>query len=160
MIPEPADVYLGLRAQALGVGRENLAPGGGGSSLIGLLMETGYPSAVVTLVGLADGATSLYFSTGGGVIGGGEHADVATATIRWLEVGEQLLTRLDETEDAPLPAEGTTQFVAITDKGHAAISASNAELGAGGNPLSPLFYAGQGVITALRLLDEQPKKNL
>lgn len=39
----------------------------------GVLMETAYPDAVVTLVALADGTTSLYFSNGGGIIGAGAH---------------------------------------------------------------------------------------
>ena len=34
----------------------------------GVVMETGYPEAVVTLVSLGDRTTSLYFSNGGGII--------------------------------------------------------------------------------------------
>jgi hypothetical protein len=43
---------------------------------LGVLMETGYDSATVTLFALSDGTTSLYFSNGGGVIGGqGQETD-------------------------------------------------------------------------------------
>jgi hypothetical protein len=44
--------------------------------ILALLMETGYPEAVATLVAVADGTSSLYFSNGGGFIGVGTPAGV------------------------------------------------------------------------------------
>ena len=44
-------------------------------------MDMGTRNATATLVGLADGTTSLYLSTGGAVIGGGEHPQVAGYTL-------------------------------------------------------------------------------
>src|ERR687898_1781909 len=89
---EPADVYLGLRGQALALTRELLDPETASDGpVLALLMETGYPEAVATLVGLADGTTSMYFSNGGGMIGAGQHEDVAAATHRWLELGQQVI---------------------------------------------------------------------
>jgi hypothetical protein len=156
VIPEPSDLYLKLRRRALEVGRDDLAPGSRSTTpVIALLMETGFPEAVATLVGLADGTTSFYFSNGGGMIGGGEHTEIAAATRRWLEVGAEFLRRLEAGDEFPLPEEGMTQFVAVTDGGRLLGSASSEELGAGGHALSPLFYVGHGVITALRLLDEE-----
>jgi hypothetical protein len=153
---EPADVYVGLRKQALAVTRELLDPETASEGpVLALLLETGYPEAVATLVGLADGTTSMYFSNGGGMIGAGQHEEVAAATHRWLELGEESLDRLLPTqEDVLLPDEGMTQLVAVTETGVRAARASEEELGGGGHPLSALFYAAHEVITAIRVLDE------
>src|SRR5260221_3790710 len=82
---DPAEAYAGLRRLALSLGAESV-----GRSLppdapvVAVLMDSGMANAVATLVGVADGTTSLYYSTGGGVIGAGARHDVAAATHRWL----------------------------------------------------------------------------
>ena len=70
-------------------------------------MDTRYPEAVMTLVALADGTTSLYFSNGGGMIGGGEHPRVAAATRRLVDVAARFLTVLSPATDFPLPPAGS-----------------------------------------------------
>ena len=50
----------------------------------GIVMETGFPDGSFTLVSLAEGTTSLYFSNGGGIIGGGEHESVRQAASYFL----------------------------------------------------------------------------
>jgi hypothetical protein len=153
---EPAEVYVGLRRQALAVTRQQLDPeAASDGEVLALLLETGYPEAVATLVGLADGTTSMYFSNGGGMIGAGQHEDVAAATRRWLELGEQSLEQLPSAVgDVLLPDEGMTQLVAVTESGLRAARAPERELGGGGHPLSALFYAAHEVITAIRFVDE------
>ena len=153
---EPAEVYVGLRRQALAVTRQQLDPeAASDGEVLALLLETGYPEAVATLVGLADGTTSMYFSNGGGMIGAGQHEAVAAATHRWLELGEQALDQLPQAPaEVLLPDEGMTQLVAVTETGLRAARAPEEELGGGGHSLSPLFYAGHDVITAIRLVDE------
>ena len=150
----PADVYLGLRDQALSIRPEQLADPPPGR-LVALLMETGYPEAVATLVAVADGTTSMYFSNGGGIIGGGEHERVAAATRRLLEVAEQFVDDFTPSAAPPgLPSEGETQFVAIAPEGRSALSAPEEDLGEERHAASPLFYAAHDVITELRLIDE------
>ncbi len=120
--------------------------------LLALLMETGYPEGVATLVGVVDGSASLYFSNGGGVIGAGHHAEVARATRRWLESATDILERLAAWDDDPrLPGEGLTQFVAVTPDGLRGAVAPEEELGEERHELSPLFHAGHDVITQIRL---------
>jgi hypothetical protein len=153
---EPAEVYVGLRRQALALTRELLDPDtASAGEVLALLLETGYPEAVATLVGLADGTTSMYFSNGGGMIGAGQHEGVAAATRRWLELGEQSLDQLPQAPgEVLLPDEGMTQLVAVTETGLRAARAPEEELGGGGHPLSSLFYAAHDVITAIRVVDE------
>jgi hypothetical protein len=121
--------------------------------LLALVMETRYPEAVATLVAVVDGTTSLYFSNGGGVVGAGSHAAVAEASERWLEAGRAVLAQLSEVTEPRLPADGVTQLLAVTPAGMRGLAVPEAELGEGRHDLAPLFYAGQDVITQIRLAE-------
>ena len=117
-------------------------------------METGYEQAVATLVAVADGTTSLYFSTGGGTIGAGAHESVALASRQWLEAGAMFREQLHPVADPPLPAPGQTQFVAGHERRPPpAAVALEEDLGGNRHALSPLFYAAQEVITQVRLIE-------
>jgi hypothetical protein len=116
-------------------------------------METGYQEAAATLVAVADGTTSLYFSNGGGMIGAGEHAPVREANRRFLETARSFLAQLSEVSDLSPPSDGVTQFVAVTTEGLRSVVAREEELGEGRHSLSQLFYSGQDVITQMRLAE-------
>jgi hypothetical protein len=148
-----ADVYQDLRRQVLHLTPERLGDAFAGAPILALLMETGYPEAVATLVGVADGTSSLYFSNGGGVIGAGSHAAVAEASRRWLEAGGTFLPELSQVTDPPLPDVGMTQFVAVTGGGLRGAVAPEDDLGEGRHGLSPFFHAAQDVITQIRLAE-------
>ena len=150
----PAEVYLGLRAQALDLTAEQLDPSAAAAPVLALLMETAYAEAVATLVGLADGTTSMYFSSGGGVIGAGGHPQVAAATQRCLELTAASLGALTPAEgEIGLPTDGRTQFVAVAPATRLTAIAVEDELAAGEHPLSPLFDAAHEVIAAIRLVE-------
>jgi hypothetical protein len=152
---EPAAIYTELRSRMLGLSQADLPELHANAPVLAVVMETGYPEAVATLVGLADGSTSLYFSNGGGTIGGGEHPQVAAATRRLVEVAASTLERLSPATEFPLPADGVTQLTAVTPNGRLSATASEDELGSGGHELSELFHAAQDVIAQLRLIDEE-----
>jgi hypothetical protein len=147
-----AEVYSALRHQALSVRRTEVgiptpppeAP------VWGILMETGYPRDTATLFALGDGTTSLYLSSGGGVIGGHVHQGVRRANAEFLETANQYYQDLEFTETFPVPEEGHTLFYALTDSGVLAGAGLEDDLGYGRHPLSPLFHAGHGAITQLR----------
>lgn len=154
--PARPDVYAGLRQQILqldpasvGIGPSPTLP-----RVWGLVMDIGSPTATATLVGLADGTTSLYLSTGGGMIGGGEHPQVAGATRALLVVVERQLDQMPTTTDAPLPDPGRVVLRAMTYHGQRAVDAAEDDLGHRRHPLADIFHAAHDVITELRLLDE------
>jgi len=148
----PAEVYAGLRQQVLRLTPDQLGDGAfADAPILALLMETGYPEAVATLVAVVDGTSSLSFSNGGGFIGAGTHAAVAEASRRWLETGREFLAQLAVLTDPPLPTEGLTQFVAVSRDCLRGAVAPEEELGEDRHRLSPLFYAAQDVITQIRL---------
>ncbi|HUA28943.1 MAG TPA: hypothetical protein VMC03_08650 [Streptosporangiaceae bacterium] len=120
----------------------------------GALLETGYPRGTATLVALTDGTTSLYLSTGGGVIGAGTNVRVAAATRAFLTAVENDLGLLTPDQGSEVPAEGRVFIRALTYQGRYSAEAAEADLGYGRHPLSAVFHAGHGVITELRIMDE------
>lgn len=150
----PGGVYTGLRAQALAVRRDEagLPAPPADAPVWGVLMETGYPGAVATLLALADGTTSLYLSSGGGVIGGQAHQSVRAATTAFLDTANHLRAELRPAPATPLPEEGQTVFYALTDAGVLTGGGVENDLGEGRHELSELFHAGHGVIAELRVI--------
>ena len=156
--PKPtsaAEVYLGLRSQVLNLDPATVGiTSSGHRSTWGCLMETGYPNGAATLVCLSDGTTSLYTSSGGGIIGGGAHKAVAEQTAKLLQAVDEHLTEMSGAEDQHLPEEGQTIIRALTVHGQRSFEAAEVELGAGGSVMSPVFYAAHDVMAQLRLIDE------
>ncbi|MCW2750713.1 MAG: hypothetical protein JWR83_1823 [Aeromicrobium sp.] len=124
------------------------------TQVYGMLMETGYDSAVATIVSLADGTTSMYFSSGGGTIGAGDHESVADATRAFVAAAGDFASYALPTADFPSPGIGEVRFQFLTFGGGLTASASEDDLGNQRHALSPLFFAGQDVITQIRLVQE------
>jgi hypothetical protein len=149
---DPADAFTGLRSRILELdpAEAGLEPTEDLPNVWGGMMELAYPEGAATIVSLADGTTSMYTSTGGGVIGGGAHDPVVQASRGFLLELEGRLGELEEDGDSDLPAPGIVAFRALTNSGWRAKRADEGELASGEHPLSSLFAAGHGVITALR----------
>jgi len=155
-------VYSALRHQALSTQRIEVGiPGPPPEAPVwGILMETGYPEVTATLVALGDGTTSLYLSSGGGVIGGHAHQGVRQANAEFVETANQYYQHLKPTESFPVPGEGHTLFYVLTDTGVLSGAGREDELGLVRHPLSPLFHAGHRVITQLRLMSESADQDV
>src|SRR5262245_6443142 len=109
---DPAAMARELRAKALAVtaAELGLAPTDSRPGVGGVLMELGYAQAVATLAVFAEGSTSLYISTGGGVIGAGEHKPVRQEAETFLSVVQGHLVEFRPTEETPLPNAGRVRF--------------------------------------------------
>jgi len=153
MAPTPAEVYVGLRGQVLGLPAVEVAGLPDDKQLLAAVMDMGLGDAVATLVGVADGSTSMYFSTGGGVIGAGQHEHVRAATERWLEVCIGAAEQFVPVVDPQLPERGTIQFLLVTRVGLAHVLAREDELGPE-HPLWRVYAAAQDVITQVRLAEQ------
>jgi hypothetical protein len=151
----PEEVSRRLREQALRVLPEELdLPPLMLGGAWGALMELGYPQAVATLAVFADGTASLYVSTGGGVIGAGEHAPVRAAAREFLGTMGRHLGDLAAADQTPLPESGRVRFYARTSDGTLGAEAGAEELGSGAHPLSAAYHAGHAVIAQMRLASE------
>jgi hypothetical protein len=141
-----------LRRQALSFSATTIGitPGVGHEQVWGILMETGFPEAVATLVCFADGTTSLYYSNGGGVIGAGEHEPVRAAAIQFVAMADALHDSFAPTTDQGLPPPGRVRYFAHTFAGLRSAEASENDLGNNLHSLSALFHSGHTVIAAIR----------
>jgi hypothetical protein len=125
----------------------------------GLVMETAYDDMVATLVVLIDGTCSLYLSSGGGIIGAGEHEDVANyACILADSFGLFFLpyTDPDPVTEFPYPKPGNTHFYFLCDQ--EIIKTPEIEentLGEDEHPLSPLFHSLHNLMAMMR--DKTPE---
>lgn len=120
------------------------------------LMEWKMGENTVTLAAVADGTTSLYFSNGGGIIGGGEHDKVRVAARKFLVVMDKLLPLWVAKE--PLGVVDTAVcFVVSTYDGIRAGRDREERLKDKKSPAWPAFYLGHEVITQLRLSSEDKR---
>jgi len=97
-------IYDDLRSQALAISAD-LAGAKNQDEVFAVLMETGYPEAVATLISASDGSASLYYSSGGGTIGAGGHAGPKAAAKKLVTMAAPFLKHLTKTVKSPLPKE-------------------------------------------------------
>ena len=114
------NVYIGLRQQILTLAPATvgLAPSPLHPHVYGGLMEMGIGDAVATLVVVADGTTSFYFSTGGGIIGAGVHETVKGPSKAFLAALERHMGELSPDPSEQTPSAGMIYLRALTfDRG-------------------------------------------
>lgn len=153
---DPAAMMRKLRDQSLRVTAEDLelAPTQDRPLVWGAIMELGYATGIATLMTLAEGTTSLYFSNGDGIIGAGEHASVRERAEAFLDVVEAHVAQFPPVDLTPTPRIGRVRFYVRTFGGTLGAEATDEELSQNLHPLSSVFHAGHAVITAIRLANE------
>lgn len=151
-----ADIYTEMRNMVLSMKPAEIGLTATDANPVwGILMETGYEEAVATLVAIADGTVSLYFSNGGGIIGAGEHDAPREANLAFLADAELYLKYAHPTNRFPLPRRGYTRFYFLTYKGIFTVEKVENELGNEQLPLSPLFMKGHEVIAQARFTQQE-----
>ncbi len=150
------EVYLGLRAQALAMRPQDLGltTASNPAAPYGILLESSSAQGGFTLVCFATGDASLYFTHGGGILGGAGHEPVRRAARAFVAASEPFLGLMQRTQTFPLPGPGRTRFFVLTPTGVFTAEASTEDLGKGRDRLSEVFHHGNAVLAALRQLDE------
>jgi hypothetical protein len=154
-----ADVMQQLRIQALQATPQDLGLTISENEPFTLVMDIGYPQAIASVVAASTGDASIYFSSGGGVIGGVQHESVRAAAIVLLQEAAKHLEQFVRTSEYPYPSVGQVRFYIATPKGVCFAEVGEQELQEGKSSLSSLYIAGQNVITELRLMTEQQQKS-
>jgi hypothetical protein len=149
------NVYAGLRQQILDLdpAAAHLAPTAEHPHVFGGLMEMGIGGNVATLVVVADGTTSFYFSTGGGIIGTGVHESVKGPSRAFLAALERHVGELSPDSSDETPATAIIHFRALTfDRGRLLAAVPEPDLAAKRNLLWDVFFTGHALIAAIRKL--------
>jgi hypothetical protein len=151
------EIYDSLRSGALALSAE-LAGAKKEDEVFGVLMETGHPEAVATLVSALDGSASLYYSSGGGTIGAGGQPRPNAASKKLVSLASTFVKHMTKTAKTPLPKAGFTRFYVVTRSGLLTAEVKEEELGENRHVLSPLFHAAHELISAIIATDDQKQK--
>jgi len=146
-------IYSGLRDLILHGSREKLgiSPRSKSTEPWGVVMDWGIPTGTATVVALADGTASVYLSSGGGLIGGGQsHESIRNAAKQVVEIANEVQPSMHATSDYPLPQNGQVMFYLLSDSGVFTGAASDEDMRGHRNPLYKLGDAAQNVITEYR----------
>lgn len=122
-----------------------------------VLMDWHVDRGTVTVLAAADGAASLYLSSGGGYIGGSEKfPSIRAAALHAVSVSTSLQNHFDPTESSPLPTLGDVTFYITTGEGVRRAVAAEVKLRTGSDPLAALGGAMQKIVTEYRLKFPRP----
>jgi hypothetical protein len=150
-------IYLTLRNQLLTLNPRDvdITPTAEHPHAWACLMEFILSKSVVTLAAIIDGTASLYFSTGGGILGSGNHPTVGSAAKTMVSEAEAALAYTQQAQDYPLPTEGLIRFYILTHAGIFTAESPETSLSIRKHQLSGLFTAGENLITQIRLVSEK-----
>lgn len=151
---DPFAVYLGLRGIPLGEQGGPSEPFEN-SSVVAVLLDWGQPNGCATIAAMADGTTSLYTSTGGGVIGAGAHAPVREANRRLMLAAQEHLEEFSPTTEAPIPADGRLAVIIRTTEGLRRAEVSYADLVDRRARGQAVFDAANDVTTAIHVVSDE-----
>ena len=116
-------------------------------------MDWGVNNGTATVVAVADGTVSIYLSSGGGSLGGGQgYAAIREAGQKFLNLAKESLPKMQKTTEYPLPARGQVYFYVRTGEGVFTARTSQEELNTRSHPLRSLGDAAQEIITQYRQL--------
>jgi hypothetical protein len=155
--PEPDPTYLQLRKRILRltppeVGLPETSPG---IQVWGVIMETGYEVGIATLVVFFDGTTSLYFSTGGGMLGSSDYSPLAKVAQTLVTQAEGKLSQMSSAKEIDIPSAGQVRFTFLTYSGLFTSIIPEESLASANHSLSQLYASGRETITQLRLVKDR-----
>lgn len=156
----PFDVYMGLRRNILTIdpAQVRITSKEGVAESWGVVTDLGVaPSGFMTFVSLADGTTSMYTSSGGGMLGAGQDKTgaPAVASMALVQVAEKYFRKMQPTKEFLLPAAGNARFYVLTAQGVYTTEFQQLTPADQNHPFFELYAYAQNVVTELRLLSQK-----
>jgi hypothetical protein len=128
-----------------------------GDSVHSVLMDWNVSNGTATVFAAADGTASLYLSSGGGFLGGGQkYPVIRNAALHAVQLATDLFPHFKTTETIELPPPGDVFFYLTTCNGVRRAIAKEADLRTGLGPLATLGAIMQEIITQYRLNSPHP----
>lgn len=117
--PIPEKVYINLRTAALHrkVSELSLDVDPSSNQPYGVVMDWNVGQATSTIVSFATGDASMYYSTGGGWLGGYSVDKVNNASKQFVIAANAYVDKLSKVTDYPMPPVGFMRFYIITPQG-------------------------------------------
>jgi hypothetical protein len=120
-----------------------------------VIMDWGIDTATATIVSYQTGDASMYLSSGGGVIGGGQHQNVSSAAKKFVNLAQTYLGKATKTETNSLPQQDEVKFYLLTNKGTFVGQEVMRNFENNTSTWLPLFEEGNKVLSELRLTSEK-----
>jgi len=120
-----------------------------------VIMDWEMGGATATIVSYQTGDASLYLSSGGGVIGGGQHQNVNSVAKQFVSLAQTFLDKTTKTETTPLPATDEVKFYLLTNKGVFVGQEIMKNFENNSSTWLKLFEEGNNVLTELRKTSEK-----
>ena len=157
IIKPKENAYEGLRNMALHITPEqlNLKLSADKIEVYGIIMDWEMNGAVATTAAYSTGDASMYTSTGGGVIGGGQHQNVNSAAKQLIILAQSFVDKATKTETTPLPQTNTVKFYFLTNKGFYSCEEVMSNFENSSSKWLKLFEEANNVLTELRKTSEK-----
>lgn len=151
------NAFEGLRNMAFSATPEQLglALPAGNTIVYGVIMDWEMGGATASTVAYQTGDASLYLSSGGGVIGGGQHQNVNSAAKQFVSLAQTFLGKTTKTETKPLPSTDEVKFYLLTNKGLFVGQEQMKNFENNSSSWLKLFEEGNSVLTELRKTSEK-----
>ena len=126
----------------------------------GAAMDLAVRNGSATVISTLSGEASIYFSSGGGILGGVAYDRVRSAARAFVSAAEGCASDLVPGPPQALPQPGHVRFFAHSRNGllHSE-EIAEAEVQEPDHPLHPCYRAAQEVITELRLASPSPGRS-
>jgi hypothetical protein len=146
-------MYRRLRDQML----QSNQPGFEPDAVQAVFMDWNIGNGTATVLAAADGSASVYLSSGGGYIGGGQkYPAIRDAALHAVQIAASLLSQFKSTETIDLPPADEVYFYLKTNTEPRLAVAKEADLRAETDPLASLGAMMQEIITQYRLNFPRP----
>jgi hypothetical protein len=151
------NIYPDLRDLALTTTAEKLSLSLPNDKTVvyGIVMDWGMDGNVVTTVAFLTGDASMYYSTGGGTIGGGPHEQISNLAKEYVRMGNDCLLYANKTEQTQLPKDDVVKFYLLTNNGLHMCQEEIKHFEDASSKLLPLFEKGNEVISELRNIKQK-----
>jgi hypothetical protein len=121
----------------------------------GVIMDWGIDTATATVVCYQTGDASIYVSSGGAVIGGGEHQNVSSAAKHLVSLAQSYLYEAKKSEINSLPQQDQVKFYLLTNKGTYVGQDVMTNFQNGTSTWLPLFDEANKLLTEIRMTTEK-----
>jgi hypothetical protein len=120
------------------------------TQVYGIIMDWGIDDGIATIVSYQTGDASLYLSSGGGVIGGGQHKNVNIAAKQFVSSAQAFLSKTIRTTETKLPETDEVKFYLLTNNGVFVGQELIKNFDNNSSQWLPLFENGNKVLTEMQ----------
>jgi hypothetical protein len=156
--PVPDLTYVDLRNMAFNIKASDLSIEfeENSNKPYGVIMDWNIGSATATLVSFSTGDASLYYSTGGGWLGGYGVEEVSSASIKFVNLASEYVEKLGGVSEYPLPPVNHVRFYFVTPQGVYGSGDIDGDLLIKDDiDFTALFDAAQDVISEIRIENQK-----